>query len=331
MRVAAALLLLGHAASAQFKSTVPLVVAPTTIKDRKGHLIDGLTGADLVLYDNNVPQAIHLDTVVNPISLVVAVQANSNSAAVLDKLGRSGILFSQLLAGDRGETAVVSFSDSVQVFQDFTTDPDVLSRALQNLRVQGDGAATLEGVMQALRMLSHRKAGARRIILVIAEKRDRSSKVTIAELLQEAQRQNVAIYWLTYSPFLTPFTNRPKTVGDREKVEDRGKDPKKDAQPLPPDMAPGSLISIFAELRHGAKVNAADLLTRTTGARAMNFLKQKALEGAIETIAEEVHQQYLLSFQPPPGEPGRFHAIRVEVKDRPELEARTRTGYWSVQ
>ncbi len=160
MRAVAALLLLGHAAPAQFKSTVPLVVAPTTIKDRKGHLIDGLTGADLVLYDNNVPQAIHLDTVVNPISLVVAVQASSNSAAVLDKLGRSGILFSQLLAGDRGETAVVSFSDSVQVFQDFTTDPDLLSRALQNLRVQGDGAATLEGVMQALRMLSHRKAGA---------------------------------------------------------------------------------------------------------------------------------------------------------------------------
>ncbi len=96
-------------------------------------------------------------------------------------------------------------------------------------------------------------------------------------------------------------------------------------------MAPGSLISIFAELRHGAKVNAADLLTRTTGACAMNFLKQKALEGEIETIAEEVHQQYLLSFQPPPGEPGRFHAIRVEVKGRPELEARTRTGYWSVQ
>jgi hypothetical protein len=158
-------LLIGNAAVAQFKSTVPLVVAPTTIQDRKGHSIDGLT---------DVPQPIHLDTTFNPISLVVAVQASSNSAAVLDKLGRSGILFSQLLAGDAGETAVVSFSDRVQIYQDFTTDPYVLSRALQNLRVQGDGAAALEGVMQALRMLSHRKAGARRIILVIAEKRDRS-------------------------------------------------------------------------------------------------------------------------------------------------------------
>src|SRR5258708_39522637 len=98
MRVAAALLLLGHAASAQFKSTVPLVVAPTTIKDRKGHLIDGLTGADLVLYDNNVPQAIHLDTVVNPISLVVAVQASPQSPALLAKLCRTGPLFSPFFA-----------------------------------------------------------------------------------------------------------------------------------------------------------------------------------------------------------------------------------------
>jgi hypothetical protein len=164
--------------------------------------------------------------------------------------------------------------------------------------------------MQALRMLSHRKAGARRIILVIAEKRDRSSKVTISELLQEAQRQNTAIYWLTYSPFLTPFTNRPKTVADREKVEDRGTDPKNDERPLPPDMAPGSLFNIFTELKQRSKVDDADLLSRTTGARAINFLKQQALEGAIEAIAKEVHQQYLLSFQPDSGEPGLFHAIR---------------------
>lgn len=173
MRVAAILLLLAHTVAAQFKSTVPLVVAPTSVRDKKGHPIDGLNEGDLVLYDNNVPQAIHLDSAFNPISLVVAVQASSNSAAVLDKLGHSGSLFSQLLAGDAGETAVVSFSDHVQLSQDFTTDSEVLARAMQSLRVQGDGAAALEAVMHALRMLSHRNAGARRIVLVIAEKRDR--------------------------------------------------------------------------------------------------------------------------------------------------------------
>src|ERR1041384_3178562 len=97
------ILLFGLAAScgwAQFRSTVPLVVAPTTVTDAKGPLVDGIEPADLVLYDHNVPQAIQVDPEIYPISLVVAVQASLNAIPVLDKLGGSGILFSQLLAGE---------------------------------------------------------------------------------------------------------------------------------------------------------------------------------------------------------------------------------------
>ena len=68
---------------------------------------------DLILYDNNVPQAIQMDWMTYPICLVVAVQTSSNSGAVIDKLGGSGILFTQLLAADAGETAVISFSDTM--------------------------------------------------------------------------------------------------------------------------------------------------------------------------------------------------------------------------
>src|SRR5579872_4812734 len=105
---AAAILLLSSSASAQFKSTVPLVVAPTTVTDPKGRYVDGLTTDDLILYDNNVPHSIQMDWTVYPIDLVVAVQTSSNSGAVIDKLGNTGILFTQLLAADAGETAVIS-------------------------------------------------------------------------------------------------------------------------------------------------------------------------------------------------------------------------------
>src|SRR5258708_38242167 len=98
MRVAAALVLLACTAHAQFKSTVPLVVAPTTVKDSKGRYVDGLTPQDLILFDNNVPQTIRMDWMMDPIDLVVAVQASANSGAVIDKLGSSGILVTQLLA-----------------------------------------------------------------------------------------------------------------------------------------------------------------------------------------------------------------------------------------
>src|SRR5690349_10323084 len=134
MRVASALLLLACAGWAQFKSTVPLVVAPTTVTDAKGRYVDGLTPEDLILYDNNVPQTIQMDWMAYPIDLVVAVQTSSNSGAVIDKLGGSGILFTQLLAADAGETAVISFSDRVRVHQDFTANPDTMSYALRMQR-----------------------------------------------------------------------------------------------------------------------------------------------------------------------------------------------------
>src|SRR5512144_159421 len=98
---AAALLACAALCWAQFKSTVPLVVAPTTVTDSKGRYVDGLQPEDLILYDNGVPQKIRMDWMTYPIDLVVAVQTSANSGAVLDKLGGSGILFTELLAADK--------------------------------------------------------------------------------------------------------------------------------------------------------------------------------------------------------------------------------------
>jgi hypothetical protein len=38
-----------------------------------------------------------------------------------------------------------------------------------------------------------------------------------------------------------------------------------------------------------------------------------------------------LSFEPKGSEPGTFHGIRVEVKNSPELDAKIRDGYWTLQ
>ena len=322
---------------AQFKSTVPLVVAPTTVTDSKGRYVDGLTPDDLILYDNNVPQRMQMDWMTYPIDLVVAVQTSSNSGAVIDKLGGSGILFTQLLAADAGETAVISFSDEVKVHQDFTANPDFVIHALRMLRKEGDDAHVLDALRQALLMLGRRPPGRRPIILVIAEKRDRSSKAKLSEVMERIQGLNVTVYWLTYSPFLQPFTVKPKTAEDlkpeaeRIKVQKCALCPAPDDTPVPPDLGPGNLLYEIGELMRLRKPDLSRLFTETTGGRTMNFLKKNALERAVQLVGEEVHRQYVLSFEPKGGDSGKFHAIRVAVKDRPELQAKTREGYWALQ
>jgi VWFA-related protein len=321
---------------AQFKSTVPLVVAPTTVTDSRGRYVDGLTPADLILYDNNVPQAIRMDWMTYPIDLVVAVETSSNSGAVVDKLGGSGILFTQLVAADAGETAVISFSDEVTVHQDFTGDPNFVIHALRMLRKEGGEAHMLDALRQALIMLERRPPGRRRIILMIAERRDRSSNAKLPEVMERVERLNAAVYWLTFSPFLEPFTVRPKTAEDLKPEAERIKMkkcdlcPEPDDTPVPPDLGPGGLIYALGELMRLHQPDLSSLFTRITGGRTLSFLKKHALEQAIQLVGEEVHRQYILSFEPKGGEPGKFHAVRVEVRNRPELEAKTREGYWAL-
>jgi VWFA-related protein len=337
MRIAAAVVVLTGVAWAQFRSTVPLVIAPTTVADQKGRYVDGLAPEDLILYDNNVPQAIQMDWMMYPISLVVAVQTSENSGAVIDKLGGSGILFTQLLAADAGETAVISFSDAVKVHQEFTSDPDAVIHALRMLRMEGGDAHALDAMRQALAMLSERPAGRRRIILMIAEKRDRDSAAKLPDVMERVQRLNATVYWLTYSPFLEPFTVKPKTAEDRkpeaERIKVRPCDwcAGPDETPVPADLGPGGLLYGLGELIHLRQPDISRLFTDTTGGRSLGFLKKNALEQAIQLVGEEVHRQYILSFQPKGGEPGKFHAIRAEVKNRPELQVKTRQGYWALE
>ncbi len=202
------------------------------------------------------------------------------------------------------------------------------------LRKEGDDAHMLDAMRQALLMLEHRPLGRRRIILMIAEKRDRSSSAKLSEVMEQVERLNAVVYWLTYSPFLEPFTVKPKTAEDlkpeaeRIKVQQCGLCPAPDDTPVPPDLGPGGYIYAIQELIRLHQPDLSSLFARTTGGRTLNFLKKSALEQAIQLVSEEVHRQYILSFEPKGGEPGTFHAIRVAVKDRPELRVKTRDGYW---
>ncbi|HXE62587.1 MAG TPA: VWA domain-containing protein [Bryobacteraceae bacterium] len=316
---------------AQFKSTTQLVNAPTTVTDSKGRFVDGLTADDLILTDNSVRQPIQMDWMTYPIDLVVAVQTSANSGPVIDKLGGTGMLFSQMLAGGTGETAMISFSDTVKLHQDFTADSDAVRHAMRMLRMEGGDAHALDAIGEALRMLGARPAGRRRIILMIAEKRDRGSSAALPDVMALAQRLNTAIYWVTWSPFLQPFTVKNKVKEDLKPIDERRPFPYRDETPVPYEPGPGGVKYALGELARMTQPDLSALFTATTGGRALGFVKKDALEEAIELISLEVHRQYILTFLAPAGQPGAFHSIQVSVKRNPKLRVMTRSGYWTVE
>ncbi len=296
-------------AQAPLRTTVRLVIAPTTVVDARGRYIDGLTERDFLLRDNGQPRDIHVDFAYIPISLVIAVECSFPSAAVLNKTHKIGSMIEPLVTGERGEVAVVAFDSEVAVQQDFTADFEKVEKALRRIQPGDDGAKTVDAVAESVRLLAARPPERRRVLLLISETRDRGSRTKLEDVITQAQQENVAIYPLTYSPYTTAFTAKAGTTP-------------------PPDWAGINIIAIFSEIGRLAKANAAEAFAKYTGGERLSFTRQKALEQAVARIGEELHSQYLLSFVAAPEAVGTFHAIAVSVPGRPGAKVRTRPGYW---
>jgi len=293
------------------RTRVNLVVAPTTVTDREGKFIDGLQASDFIVLDNGRPRTIQMDTsdiALTPISLVIAVQGNGMSRAALAKIRKVGSMVEPLITGERGEAAIVRFSDQVEVMQDFTRNPDLIAKAFSGLKSRGSGARSIDAVAQAIEMLTARADNRRRVVLIIAESRDRGSRAKLTGVLQSAQRANVTLYPITFSVHATPWTAKPE-----------------DAVPAEGGF---NILGVVAELARLGTTNTAEEMARFTGGRRVSFLTLKGLESEIGHLGEELHSQYLLSFTAA-GEDGVFHVLDVKVKAQPDAIIRTRPGYWN--
>ncbi len=289
-----------------FRATAPLVIVPVTVLDASGRPVDGLEPADFELLDNGKPRRFDTEERVQPIALVIVVQASLNAAAVLKRINRIGSLIEPLLIGRRGTAAVLRFANDPELVHPFTNDPSRLTQALAGIRPRGSQRRQLDAVAEALRLLKDRRDH-RRVILLVSERRDLGSRQPLDEIASAAQRDNVAIYSLTFSPMLGELTAKP-------------------GHAAPPSGM--DLSALFKLLKQMGQQDATAVLANSTGGRSLGFLKQETLEESITAIGEELHSQYLLSFVPEASDAGRFHALTVRMRRRTGVLVRARLAYW---
>ncbi len=309
--------------SPTLRANVPLVLAPVTVTDKRGNLIDGLTEDDFVLTDEGVRQRITMDTsdtVIAPVSLVVLIQASGISAPALARIERVGGLIKPLVIGERGQAAVIEFDDELRVRTDFTADSGEIRAAFEGTRNRSIKTARLiDAVAKGVKMLDTRAANHRRVMLILSESRDRGSKMKLAEATEMAQRGGIVVYPLTYSVQASTFASSPR-----------------DAPSMPAQNDSVDILGGALELARLGKANVADVLARATGGRHMAFVTAGALENVISRAGEEIHSQYLLSFAPAQSDshhdrPARFHQIQVTVPSRTDAVIRARPGYWPTK
>jgi hypothetical protein len=94
------------------RATVSVVMAPVTVLDRHGEYVSGLQPQAFRLLDNSKEQKIQVDVAFQPISLVIAIQANDHVEGLLPKINKIGSLIQPMVIGDQGEAAVLAFDHS---------------------------------------------------------------------------------------------------------------------------------------------------------------------------------------------------------------------------
>ena len=319
------------------RSTLQVVLVPTTVTDRKGHTVNGLRDTDFELYDNDQLQKIDRDIAFLPMSMVICIQRSANVEAVLPKIRRIGTELHDLLIGEGGEAAVVSFDHRIETVQDFTSDGDKIDHAVEKLKPGGQNSRMIDAVEQAVHMLKYKK-DRRKVILLISETLDRSSEAHVREVALELELNNIDVYTLNISRIVTSLTAAPTLprpdpfpAGARPHPAGTSDDPTTMAQL---DGAPGDsmdLVPVLEEMYRGVKAifirNPARVFTKLTGGREYGFLSQADLANAIGEIGREIRSQYILSYSPNNKLEGGYHRIHVDVAHE-GYKVRTRPGYW---
>jgi len=297
------------------RANVPLVLAPVTVTDRKGNLIDGLSVGDFVLTDQGKPQKIRMDTsdtVLAPVSMVLLIQSSGISTPALSKIHSIGPMIKPLITGDRGQAAVVSYDREVRTRQEFTSDSGKIQLAIEQINGYSIKTARLiDAVLQGVDMLATRPENYRRVMLILGESRDRGSKATLADAIERIQRAGVIVYFGTYSAQASAFSVKPE-----------------DDPSMPSNGNNVDFTAPIAELARLGKKNAADALAQSSGGRHLSFTRYSTLEQVISRTGEELHGQYLLSFVPAENAGNMFRRIEVKIPSRPDAVIRVRPGYW---
>ncbi|MGH9455280.1 MAG: VWA domain-containing protein [Terriglobia bacterium] len=307
-----------------------LVVVPVTVMSPSGDFIENLSQDDFRVLDDGAQQRItRFGLATEAVAAVLVVQANEDVAPLLNQVHPLEPLFSDLLLGPSGEAAVVTYSDQVQVVQDFSGDPPTLAKTLGQIKASGSKARLNDALGRAILMLVNRTKIDRRLIIVLSDGLDRGSATQREQILRAATDAGVVIYGLRYG-----------------KVESALKRNKASAPSLPPpsgvpppastpsaaSTTDGMNLAPLAGLAFGvgsATVhrNLVRTYARYTGGVSYTSTDKDTLQNQLQRIALEINSQYVLAYVPSTLSKAVFHTIRVQVS-QPKVRVRARAGYF---
>ena len=192
---------------------VDLVDLLVSVADKKGKFNTTLKKEDFKVFEDDRVQSITNFSSETDLPLTIALLVDT-SGSIRDKLrfeqeAAIEFFYSTLRRG-KDKALVISFDSGVDLLQDFTDDPEVLANAVRKIRA-GGGTSLYDAMYLAVNEKLASQDG-RRVIIVITDGDDNSSRTSLTETLEAAQKNFVTIYGIS--------TNSTAYFGSKD--QDRG-------------------------------------------------------------------------------------------------------------
>jgi len=311
---------------------VNFVLVPVTVKDSRGHLVEGLTRVDFAIFENGVQQQIRLFTS-DPFPLSAAVVLDIGLPdqvlrKVNDTLPALTGAFSQF-----DEVAFFTFGNSVHKERDFSAMTDRYADSIKRLKKEGQkGGAQVAGgplgqsgpsvngkpvdanvphggtyvnnreahvlndaILAAANELSSRPRDRRKLIFVISDGKETGSRANYAQVLKVLLSNSISVYGVAVGDSAMPL------IRDLERVN-------------APFSGYGNLLPRY---------------TKYTGGDVFPEFDQNAIENAYAHVTEQARNQYTLGYQAKAGPSNTYRNIEVVVH-RPNLKVHAKDGYYPL-
>jgi Ca-activated chloride channel family protein len=297
----------------QFRSGAYTVAVYTTVSDAAGRLVPDLERDEFEVFDNGQRQAITtFANDVQPITVVMMLDRSGSMFRNFMLVQRAAEAFvERMVAGDRAR--VGSFAARIQVDpRDFSGDKGELLQILRT-ELQEAGPTPLWNALNVgVTALLHQEG--RRVVLVFTDGIDRpmngsGNNVSLRDVMRRAEQEDVMVYaiGLASEQFAGRGSGGPGGFGGR-----------------------GTGLGGFAAAPEMQKPDQGlPKIAGATGGGYFELTKTNDLVGTFARVADELHHQYLLGFEPEKLD-GKTHKLDVRLKT-PGLTARARKTYVSAR
>jgi Ca-activated chloride channel homolog len=276
--------------------SVDMVLMYTSVFNKLGNFVSGLQKDNFKLYEDGTPQSLEMFAQEDvPVNMGIVIDLSGSMRGKIEQVNKAALAFIRA-SNPQDKVFLVGFNDEVELLQDYTSDIDEITDALENTVVTG-GTALYDAIYLGVQK-AHAGSRPKKAIVVITDGEDRDSYYKLDELVSKVQESDVQIF----------------SVGFLDEVPDKG---------------------FFGRWSKTAPEKAHDTLMRIseeTGGKAFFPNKLTDIHSIVAEIATDLRSQYSLGyFSTNTVRDGSFRRVKVELnaQSAKDLHIRYRRGYYA--